>query len=37
MGLILLIILIVILCGGIRADWGPGPNGLVGLLLVILR
>jgi hypothetical protein len=41
MGLILLIILILLLLGGLPAwphsrNWGYGPSGLLGLLLVIL-
>ena len=41
MGLILLIILILLLLGGVPAwpysrDWGYGPSGVIGLLLVIL-
>jgi hypothetical protein len=41
MGLILLIILIVLLLGGLPAwpysrNWGYGPSGIVGLLLVVL-
>ena len=38
MGLILLIILILLLCGAInvRADYGNAPGGIIGLLLIIL-
>jgi len=41
MGLILLIILILILLGGLPTwpharNWGYGPSGIVGLLLVVL-
>lgn len=41
MGLILMIVLIVILLGAAPAwphsrNWGYGPSGLVGLLLVVL-
>jgi Protein of unknown function (DUF3309) len=41
MGLILLIVLIVLLLGGLPAwphsrNWGYGPSGIVGLLLVVL-
>ena len=41
MGLILLIVLIVLLLGGLpnwnhSRNWGYGPSGLVGLLLVVL-
>jgi hypothetical protein len=41
MGLILLIILILLLIGGIPAwpysrQWGYGPSGILGLLLVVL-
>jgi hypothetical protein len=41
MGLILLIVLIVLLMGGLPSwpysrQWGYGPSGLVGTLLVIL-
>jgi hypothetical protein len=41
MGLILLIVLLILLLGGLPAwpysrDWGYGPSGLLGLLLVIL-
>jgi hypothetical protein len=41
MGLILLIILIVLLVGGLPTwpyarNWGYGPSGLIGLLLVVL-
>jgi hypothetical protein len=41
MGLLLLIILIVLLVGGLprwghSRNWGYGPSGLVGLLLVVL-
>ena len=41
MGLILLIILVLLLLGGAPAwphsrNWGYGPSGIVGLLLVVL-
>lgn len=41
MGLILLIILILLLVGGLprwghSQNWGYGPSGIVGLLLVVL-
>jgi hypothetical protein len=41
MGLILLIVLLVLLLGGLPAwpysrNWGYGPSGVLGLLLVIL-
>ncbi len=41
MGLILLILLIVLLLGGLPTwphsrNWGYGPSGVVGLLLVVL-
>jgi hypothetical protein len=41
MGLILLIVLIVLLLGGLPAwpysrNWGYGPSGILGLLLVVL-
>jgi hypothetical protein len=41
MGLLLLIVLILLLCGGLPSwrysrNWGYGPSGLVGLLLVVL-
>jgi hypothetical protein len=41
MGLILLIILIILLLGGLPSwpysrNWGYGPTGLFGLLLIIL-
>lgn len=41
MGLILLIILILLLLGGLprwnhSREWGYGPSGLVGLLLIVL-
>ena len=41
MGLILLIILIILLLGGLPSwpysrNWGYGPSGMLGLLLVIL-
>jgi Protein of unknown function (DUF3309) len=41
MGLILLIILILLLIGGLprwnySREWGYGPSGLLGLLLIIL-
>jgi hypothetical protein len=41
MGLILLIILILLLVGGLPAwpharNWGYGPSGLAGLLVVVL-
>jgi len=41
MGLLLLIILILLLMGGLPAwpysrNWGYGPSGLVGVLLVVL-
>jgi hypothetical protein len=41
MGLVLLIILILLLFGGLPTwghsrNWGYGPSGLVGLLLVVL-
>lgn len=41
MGLLLLIILVLLLVGGLPAwpysrDWGYGPSGLLGLLLVVL-
>jgi hypothetical protein len=41
MGLILLIILIILLAGGLPTwgysrNWGYGPSGTVGLLLVIV-
>jgi len=41
MGLLLLIILILILMGGLPTwgysrNWGYGPSGLVGVLLVVL-
>jgi Protein of unknown function (DUF3309) len=41
MGLLLLIVLILLLCGGLPTwnysrNWGYGPSGILGLLLVIL-
>jgi hypothetical protein len=41
MGLILLIILIVLLAGGLPAwpysrDWGYGPSGVLGVVLVVV-
>ncbi len=41
MGLLLLIVLLVLLLGGVPAwpysrNWGYGPSGVVGLLLVLL-
>jgi hypothetical protein len=41
MGMILLIILILLLVGGLprwghSRNWGYGPSGLIGLLLVVL-
>lgn len=41
MGLIILIILILLLVGGLpawphSANWGYGPSGIVGLLLVVV-
>jgi len=41
MGLILLIVLVVLLLGSVPAypysrNWGYGPSGIVGLLLVVL-
>jgi hypothetical protein len=41
MGLLLLVVLIVLLVGGFprwghSRNWGYGPSGLVGLLLVVL-
>jgi len=41
MGLLLLIILILLLVGGLPSwphsrDWGYGPSGVVGLLVVVL-
>jgi hypothetical protein len=41
MGLLLLIVLLVLLVGGLprwghSRNWGYGPSGLVGLLLVVL-
>jgi hypothetical protein len=41
MGLLLLIILILLLVGGLPSwpyarNWGYGPSGVVGLLLIIL-
>jgi len=41
MGLILLILLIVLLMGGLPAwphsrNWGYGPSGVLGLLMVVL-
>jgi uncharacterized membrane protein len=41
MGLILLIVLVVLLCGGLPTwrhsrNWGYGPSGGLGLLLVVL-
>ncbi len=38
MGLILLILVILLLCGGVsqRESWGNGPVGFLGLVLIIL-
>jgi len=41
MGLLLLIVLVILLLGGLPAwpysrQWGYGPSGIVGLLLIIL-
>jgi hypothetical protein len=41
MGLILLIVLIVLLLGGLPAwpysrDWGYGPSGFLGLILIVI-
>lgn len=41
MGLVLLIILILLLVGGLprwghSREWGYGPSGLIGLILVVL-
>ncbi len=38
MGLILLIVLILLLCGGFsqRDNWGNGPVGILGLLLIVV-
>ncbi len=38
MGLILLIVLILLLCGGFsqRESWGNGPVGLLGLVLIVV-
>jgi hypothetical protein len=41
MGLLLLIVLVLLLVGGLPSwnhsrNWGYGPSGLVGLLLVVL-
>ena len=41
MGLLLLVILIVLLLGGLPSwpyarNWGYGPSGIVGLLVVVL-
>jgi hypothetical protein len=41
MGLLLLIILIVLLLGGLPAwpharNWGYGPSGILGVLLIVL-
>jgi hypothetical protein len=36
LGLVLLIVLILLLFGGIQQNWGPYPNGGIGIVLVIL-
>lgn len=38
MGLLLLIVLILLICGGFsqRENWGNGPAGILGLVLIIV-
>lgn len=41
MSLILIVILLVLLIGGLptwpySSNWGPGPSGLIGIVLVVL-
>jgi hypothetical protein len=36
MGLIFIILILLILFGGIRGEWGGGINGGLGLLLLII-